>query len=70
MVLMKKNNPYVIPRNHKIEKVINEANENNFMPLHEMNEILRTPYKKTKVAKKYTFQPNEEEKVLKTFCGT
>lgn len=69
-LLMKKNNPYIIPRNHKLEMIINEANKDNFSPLYEMNKILKTPYKRTEEADKFTLRPRENEKVSKTFCGT
>ena len=42
-LLMKKNNPYIIPRNHKLEMIINEANKDNFSPIYEMKKILKTP---------------------------
>ncbi len=70
LALMKKNNPYVIPRNHNIEMIINEANKKNYIPLYELNDVLKNPYKRNKISKKYTLKPNEDEKVLKTFCGT
>ena len=69
-LLMKKNNPYIIPRNHNLEMIINEANKDNFSPLYEMTKILKTPYKRTEEADKFTLRPRENEKVSKTFCGT
>ena len=50
--------------------IINEANKDNFSPLYEMNKILKTPYKRTEEADKFTLRPRENEKVSKTFCGT
>ena len=69
-LLMKKNNPYVIPRNHNIEMIINEANKDNFSPLYDILKILKFPYRRTEEADKFTYQPRDNEKVLTTFCGT
>ena len=38
--LMKSVNPLVIPRNHKVEEVLESANQNNFQPLTKLIEIL------------------------------
>ena len=38
--LMRSVNPVVIPRNHKVEEILNEANKNNIEPLKRLLEIL------------------------------
>ena len=48
----------------------NMPNKKNYIPLYELNDVLKNPYKRNKISKKYTLKPNEDEKVLKTFCGT
>ena len=67
--LMKKNNPIVIPRNHKIEEVLNAAEEDNLKPYLRLLEILKKPYSSREGLKDYQTLSNSDEK-YKTFCGT
>ena len=69
--LEKKNNinPYIIPRNHIIDKILNESDNNKFNKLEEIMSVLQDPYSPNK-PKEYTRPPNENEKVHQTFCGT
>ena len=67
--LMKKNNPIVIPRNHKIEEVLNAAQEDNLKPYLRLLEILKKPYSSREDLKDYQTLSNSNEK-YKTFCGT
>ena len=46
--LMKKSNPIIIPRNHKVEEALNEAEQGNLKPLTQLVEILNKPYTKQK----------------------
>ena len=41
-------NPLVIPRNHKVEEVLNEANKGNLEPLSSFLEVLSDPYNRKK----------------------
>ncbi len=63
-------NPLLIPRNHIIEKIINNTYDGNYSNLFEFNKILKTPYKKNKNVENYTKPAEEHEKVFQTFCGT
>ncbi len=62
-------NPTVIPRNHIIEKIINESYSGNFDDLYEFENILKYPYDRI-VKEKFTKPPNDNEKIYETFCGT
>lgn len=68
--LMGKTNPQVIPRNHMVEKALNdltiEGNDKRFLSLLKR---LQSPYKKENDS---SFQnpPLPNEKVLATYCGT
>ena len=42
--LMRKVNPLVIPRNHKVEEVLDSANNNDIKPLEKFLRILKKPY--------------------------
>ena len=42
--LMKKNNPIVIPRNHKVEEALTEANNGSLEKMNKLNNVLKNPY--------------------------
>jgi len=67
--LMKNNNPLVIPRNHKVEEVLEAAEKNDLKPLKELIEILKDPYTKKNIVLDYQIPSNSGEK-YQTFCGT
>ena len=67
--LMKSFNPVVIPRNHKVEEVLEAANHNDFKPLNQFLEILRKPYENKSGILNYQI-PNKSNKNYKTYCGT
>ena len=69
-LLMRKNNPTVIPRNHQVEKVIDAATEGNFKPLNQLMSVLKTPYINTESLQPYQQKPAPGEQVYQTFCGT
>ncbi|MDC0193005.1 YdiU family protein [Pelagibacteraceae bacterium] len=62
-------NPMIIPRNHIVEKVLNESANGNFNNLNELISLLKNPYKSS-IPEKYIAEPTNEEKVYQTFCGT
>ena len=62
-------NPTVIPRNHIIEKKINETYNENYNLLYEFEKILKNPYEKN-INKKFINPPTDDEKIYQTFCGT
>ena len=65
----KNSNPMIIPRNHIVEKVLNESANGNFNNLNEFISLLKNPYKSS-IPEKYIAEPTNEEKVYQTFCGT
>ena len=67
--LMRSVNPLVIPRNHKVEEVLESANQNNFQPLTKLIEILSKPYLQNQKIIEYQLPSNQKEK-YQTFCGT
>ena len=66
---MRSNNPLVIPRNHKVEEVLDAANKNDLIPLHNLLKVLKKPYERPKI-KEYQATPPISGKMYKTFCGT
>ena len=64
-------NPAFIPRNHRIEQVINAAvNDSDFRPFAELSAVLSQPYRWSMAFEPYADAPGLNERVLKTFCGT
>ena len=69
--LMKKNNPLVIPRNHKVEDSLEAAtNEGNLKPLNDLLKYLKKPYEKQSGISDFQTIPAINGKKYKTFCGT
>ena len=68
--LMKSVNPLIIPRNHKVEEVLESANNNDLSPLKKLINVLEKPYEKTKENIDYQFPAPVGDKKYKTFCGT
>ena len=66
--LMKKNNPTVIPRNHKVEEAIEAANDNDLSLTYKLLSILNKPYDNQKDIENYQSASNNDE--YQTFCGT
>jgi serine/tyrosine/threonine adenylyltransferase len=62
-------NPMIIPRNHIVEKVLNESANGNFKNLNKLISLLKNPYEST-IPEEYMREPTNEEKVYQTFCGT
>ena len=68
--LMRANNPAVIPRNHKVEQVLDAATNGDLKPLKDLLTALQEPYKNRPDLKPYQSPPKPEERVYQTFCGT
>ena len=66
--LMKKSNPIVIPRNHKVEEALKAANVNNIEPMKKLLSILSKPYENQKNIEHFQSPSNDKE--YQTFCGT
>ncbi len=68
--LMKSVNPLVIPRNHKVEEVLESANNNDLSKLKKLINVLKKPYEKTKENIDYQSPAPVSDEKYKTFCGT
>jgi len=66
--LMKKNNPTVIPRNHKVEEALEAANNNDMGLTTKLLSILNKPYDNQNDIENY-LSPSSNSK-YQTFCGT
>ena len=68
--LMKSNNPIVIPRNHKVEEALAEADKGSLDKIKKLLAILKNPYDNQNNIEEYqTPAPSSNEK-YQTFCGT
>ena len=63
-------NPAIIPRNHLIEKAINESLEQNFELFHKLTKVLAKPFDLNDQSIKFANKPLPSQVVRKTFCGT
>jgi uncharacterized protein YdiU (UPF0061 family) len=64
-------NPAIIPRNHRIEELIEAAVEDgDFEPFHAMLAAIATPFEERPDNFVYMQPPMSDEKVFRTFCGT
>ena len=67
--LMRKFNPIVIPRNHKVEEAIDNAYKGDLDSINKITNILNKPYINQKDLYEYQ-KPSYFHKNYKTFCGT
>ncbi|MDA1353822.1 MAG: YdiU family protein [bacterium] len=63
-------NPYIIPRNHQIERVIQAAEAGEYGPFYEMMLACEAPYETRGAFEKYAMPPEPDARVKNTFCGT
>jgi uncharacterized protein YdiU (UPF0061 family) len=64
-------NPAFIPRNHRVEAVIQAAvDRDDFAPFEELLTVLSKPYDDQPAYADYAEPPKPHQRVLQTFCGT
>jgi uncharacterized protein YdiU (UPF0061 family) len=64
-------NPAFIPRNHRIEAVIEAAvHRDDFAPFEELLTVLSKPYQDQPANAHHAGPPEPHQRVLQTFCGT
>jgi uncharacterized protein YdiU (UPF0061 family) len=68
---MENANPYLIPRNHRVEEALDAATyRNDLDPLHRLLKAIRSPYEATQHNADYASPPAPTHQVYQTFCGT
>lgn len=67
--LMRKSNPSIIPRNHRVEEALDAAIEGDFSVMEKLLNILENPYAYTAEQEKYV-APSASTTPYRTFCGT
>ena len=69
--MMRAVNPAFIPRNHRIEAVIQAAvARDDYAPFEELIAVLAKPYEEQPAFADYANPPEPHQRVLQTFCGT
>ena len=69
--VMRTVNPAFIPRNHRIEAVIQAAvARDDYAPFEELLAVLAKPYEEQPAFADYANPPEPHQRVLQTFCGT
>jgi serine/tyrosine/threonine adenylyltransferase len=68
---MREVNPAFIPRNHRVEAVIEAAvNRDDYAPFEELLAVLAKPFQDQPEFAGYADPPEPHQRVLQTFCGT
>lgn len=68
--LMDQHNPFIIPRNHQVEKAIKDGLEDNFEHFFRLIKAYADPYTYKQENIDLTKEPGREQRVYQTFCGT
>ncbi|WP_298936162.1 protein adenylyltransferase SelO [uncultured Ruegeria sp.] len=63
-------NPVFIPRNHRVEQMIEAAVQGDYTPFHRLNSVLGQPFLDRPDNADLTRPPSQSEVVQATFCGT
>lgn len=67
---MRDSNPVIIPRNHLVNRALEQAEAGDMNAFHALHQALTTPYQEGDPNDFFRQPPSEEERVLHTFCGT
>ena len=68
---MQRVNPAFIPRNHRVEAVIQAAmNNDDYAPFEELLTVLSKPFEEQPSFAGYAEPPEADQRVTQTFCGT
>ena len=68
--LMKKSNPVVIPRNHRVEEALKAADNGDLTVMKKLLSILSNPYEYKKEMDEYTELAEPSDLPYRTYCGT
>ncbi|MGE6608249.1 protein adenylyltransferase SelO [Halomonas sp. NPDC076908] len=69
-VAMRRANPVIIPRNHRVQEVIDAAYKGDFVPFHTLLSVVTKPFDESVEARRLAAPATGNEQVLRTFCGT
>jgi uncharacterized protein YdiU (UPF0061 family) len=63
-------NPAFIPRNHRVEAVIQAALADDYAPFEALQRVLAKPFEDQPEMADYADPPEPNQRILRTFCGT
>lgn len=68
---MKKANPAIIPRNHRVEEALEAViQEDDYSVMHQLMEQLKNPYAYSDAQEEYAQPPEPSDQPYRTYCGT
>lgn len=67
---MRRSNPIFIPRNHRVEQVIQAALHGDYSGFEQLNRVLARPFDERPEHAEFEKPPEPSEVVQRTFCGT
>lgn len=70
LTAMRHANPFIIPRNHQVARVLEAAKNGDLQPFHDLHRALITPYQDSPDKQHYSAPPQPHERITNTFCGT
>jgi len=68
--LMRRSNPAMIPRNHRVEEALEAAAGGDYGYLHRLLGVLKNPYEHSPEQAEYSEPPGPSACGYRTFCGT
>lgn len=69
--LMRRHNPVVIPRNHRVEEAIEAAvQKDDYSVMEKLLAVLSSPFELTPDKEEYCHTPPDSDEPYQTFCGT
>jgi len=68
--VMRRANPVVIPRNHRVEEALASAQSGDFSLLHRLLEVLANPFEETSENEPYRKTAESGREPYRTYCGT
>ncbi|PWW04816.1 uncharacterized protein YdiU (UPF0061 family) [Paenibacillus cellulosilyticus] len=68
--LMRRSNPAVIPRNHRVEEALSAAIKGDYSVMEQLLRVLAHPYAHTEEQAEYAVLPEQPNCNYRTFCGT
>ncbi|MCO7247194.1 protein adenylyltransferase SelO [Halomonas sp. Mc5H-6] len=67
---MRRSNPVIIPRNHRVQEAIDAAYDGDFAPFYTLLGVVTQPFDDSAEARRLAAPATDSEQVLRTFCGT
>lgn len=68
--LMRRSNPAVIPRNHRVEEALEAASNGDYSVMRRLLDVLKDPFAHSPAQSEFATPPNPSACPYKTFCGT